>query len=110
MLLERFRHGPLWSLIDGTSDRHHEVPYSRLSGDRAETGYVDVLYRSAGSWNVVDFKTDSIASDGERLRLVEQYSPQLRRYVQAIEALLHEPAQGQICFLDDNGKIRVVPV
>ena len=109
-LLERFRHDPIWGEIDSAVERHHEVPYSRLSGERAETGYVDILYRSTSSWNVVDIKTDSIGSDHERLQLVERYSLQLRRYAEAVEALLKETARARICFLDDNGIVTVAGV
>ena len=58
----------------------------------------------------MDIKTDSIGSDHERLQLVERYSLQLRRYAEAVEALLKETARARICFLDDNGIVTVAGV
>ena len=108
-LLERFRQHPLWEEINSASERYHEIPYSRLSENRPETGYMDVLYHTSGGWQVVDFKTDSIRSDRERDHLAAGYAKQMRRYASAVQALLGQPAEIRICFLDDNGKVVVVP-
>jgi len=57
--LECLQHHPLWQEIDQASERYQEVPYTRLAAkNRVNTGYIDLLYRSADGWQIVDFKTD----------------------------------------------------
>jgi ATP-dependent helicase/nuclease subunit A len=106
MLLDRLRRHPLWQEIEQAGGRYHEVPYTRLAAkNRVDTGYIDLLYRSADGWQIVDFKTDSLRSITERDAAIEQYRPQMRRYAQAALDLLREPARVRLCFLDDEGRI-----
>lgn len=107
-LLNRFSSHPLRSEIESAGVVYHEVPYSRMAGGRAETGYIDLVFRDDEGWQIVDFKTDAIYSDAHRAELVAQYAGQMRRYADAIEALLGQKARVRICFLDDMGKVGVV--
>jgi ATP-dependent helicase/nuclease subunit A len=111
-LLNRLRQHSLWGELNGASLRRHEVPYSLLlRSGRVETGYLDVLYRHAADsagWEIVDFKTDTIQSEGELRLLTERYSGQLRRYRRAVERLLGPVERARICFLDDEGGVRLV--
>ena len=109
-LIERFYTHPLRDEIDSADERHHEVPYSRMSGDHPETGYIDLLYHDQNGWQMVDFKTDSIRSDKERDELVNLYRRQITRYFEAVKDQLGETAQVRICFLDDNGRVGIVDV
>jgi ATP-dependent exoDNAse (exonuclease V) beta subunit len=109
-LIERFCTHPLRDEIESADERHHEVPYSRVSREFSETGYVDLLYRKGNIWYMVDFKTDSIRSDKERDELVNLYRRQMNRYSDAMEHLLGESAHLHICFLDDNGRVGIVDV
>ena len=93
--------------IENADDRHHEVPYTRMNGDRSETGYIDLLYRKGEEWFVVDFKTDMIRSEEQHKELVGKYSRQLERYASAIKQLLGQDAKLSICFLDNNGRTHV---
>lgn len=104
-LLSRLQLSPIFAEIERVPERFHEVPYSRLVGDHAENGYIDLLYRDENGWQIVDFKTDTIHSGEQLTKLTEEYSSQMTRYVSAIEALLGEPARVRICFLDDRGKV-----
>jgi len=106
-LLERLRAHPLWDEIDSSQERYHEVPYSRMVGERAETGYIDLLYRASDGWQVVDFKTDSIRSDTVREKLTEQYRRQMNRYENAVETLLGQIPKSRICFLDDCESVNI---
>ena len=107
-LLERLHMHPLWDELDTAIERHHEIPYSRMNGDQAETGYIDLLYRTASGWQVLDFKTDLIRNVTQREALVGKYARQMQRYVSAVESLLGEPVQVRMCFLDDMGNVTVV--
>ena len=86
--LSRFRAHPLWQTIYQAAVRLHEVPYTLLRADgRTEVGYIDLLYREAESsagWSIVDFKTDTIQSEGELALLVDRYTRQARRYTRAV--------------------------
>ncbi len=107
-LLERLQMHPLWNEIDSAEARYHEVPYTRMSGDHAETGYIDLLYCTPTGWQVVDFKTDVIRNDLTRSKLIEQYKFQLFRYEKAVSNLLGHKPDVCICFLDDHGSINLV--
>ncbi len=113
-MLRRFQAHSLWQVMDLVALRRHEVPYSLLRQDGSvEGGYLDVLYRrsidSAG-WEIVDFKTDTIQSEGELNMLVDRYSRQLRRYSRVVERLLGPVDGARFCFLDDRGKITLKEV
>jgi len=69
-LLQRLYDSPLRKEIEESTERYHELPYSRMVGNYAETGYIDLLYRSAAGWQILDFKTDSILSDAHRTELI----------------------------------------
>jgi hypothetical protein len=61
--LERLQAHPFWNELSAATQRYHEVPYSYLNEDHAETGYIDLICRTAEGWQIIDFKTDSIRSD-----------------------------------------------
>lgn len=106
-LIERFCQHPLYAEIDSVDERHHEIPYSRMNGEHAETGYIDLLYRKGDVWHIVDFKTDSIRSAFEREKLIGEYSNQLRRYANAVHGLIGKESILSLCFLDDEGKVNI---
>jgi len=110
VLLKRFYDSPLRTEIDEAAERYHELPYTRMAGDHAETGYIDLLYRTSSGWQIVDFKTDIIKNDGYRADLIKEYSQQMQRYASVIPAFLGQAAQTRICFLDDLGKVELVKV
>lgn len=110
-MLRRFRQHPLWTEIDAAGIRRHETPYSWQDGDRIEQGVIDVLYRRAERWNLVDFKTDRLKtlyapSDEKYLAYVKQ----LRNYLRATSVLLGATPTGFLCFLDVAGAIALEPV
>ena len=112
--LARFHAHPLWRVLDRAAVRLHEVPYTLMRADgRTEVGYIDLLYRevySSAGWSIVDFKTDTIQSDGELALLVEQYTRQVRRYTRAVRGLLGPVEAINLCFLDACGQVAVVEV
>jgi ATP-dependent exoDNAse (exonuclease V) beta subunit len=109
-LIARFCDHPLRGEIASADERHHEVPYSRMSGERAESGYIDLLYQNEKGWQVIDFKTDGIRNEAMRNRLVAGYKSQLLRYENAIQSLLGQSPKISICFLDDHGSINLIQV
>ena len=104
-LLRRFQAHPLCAEI-AAAERYHEVPYAR-PGD---TGAIDVLYRSDAGWTIVDFKTDAVSSVDEMQRTIQRegYDAQVRRYVEAVAALIGQPARARLVFLRVGGEVCVV--
>jgi ATP-dependent helicase/nuclease subunit A len=107
-LLGRLRAHPLWEEINSAKARYHELPYSRMNEKHSETGYIDLLYCDLSGWQIVDFKTDSISSTWERDNLIALYGRQMNRYFGAVQELLGQQAQLQLCFLDDRGSVNIV--
>ncbi len=106
-LLERLRAEPAWADLNAAhrdGRLHHEVPYAQSGGG---AGVIDVLYQDAlGQWQIVDFKTDALArlDDGAEL-IRDDYGPQLRRYIDAVNRLLGRPATARLCWLDVAGAV-----
>ncbi|MCD4672556.1 MAG: UvrD-helicase domain-containing protein [Anaerolineaceae bacterium] len=109
-LLTRLQKHPLRKEIEEAAERHHELPYSRMAGGYAETGYIDLLYRTEADWQIIDFKTDMIQSTSHRAHLVNDYSKQLHRYAGVITEILGQSVRTRICFLDDHGRVELVTV
>jgi len=109
-LLARLRSHPLWTEIDGALERHHEVPYTyQVEGrpERVEAGMIDLIYRLADGWRVVDFKTDELHTAFDLESAVDKYLPQVRRYARAVRELLGKSVALKLCFLDFQGGVRV---
>jgi len=109
-LLTRLQEHPLRQDIEGADERHHEIPYSIMAGDFSETGYIDLLYKNASGWHIMDFKTDAIYNGEDLEKLVMEYKDQLQRYAHAVKTLTGEPVEGSICFLDAFGHIQLKQV
>jgi ATP-dependent exoDNAse (exonuclease V) beta subunit len=73
-----------------------EVPIGAVIGDVVVNGAVDLLYRSAQGWVVVDYKTDREADAGT---LLERYRPQGAAYAVAAEAVLGAGAVCEVAFV-----------
>ena len=80
---------PLLRAAAASSDARREVVVAeQLNDGRIAEGVIDLAYRTASEWVVVDFKTDAIvATDGA-------YAEQLRLYVTALQRATGEPARG----------------
>ena len=106
-LLARLKADARWLEMD-TADRHHEVPYSLVQGERPVNGFIDLLYCGPDNhWRIIDFKTDVIADEAGLEKLREQgYRRQLQRYQAAVLTLLGQPAQIILCLLDYSGSVR----
>lgn len=106
-LLERLRADPAWVDLNAAhrdGQLYHEVPYAQTG---VGAGVIDVLYQDAlGQWQIVDFKTDSLASLDDGADLIrDDYGPQLTGYVDAVARLLGRPATAHLCWLDVAGAV-----
>lgn len=109
-LLTRLRLHSLWNDLNAAPERYAELPYSYLINEKVENRVIDLLYRDADGWHIIDFKTDPICSLAQKEHLIQKYTPQVRRYRGIIESKLGTSASGKLCFLDDQGEVSLVEV
>jgi ATP-dependent exoDNAse (exonuclease V) beta subunit len=109
-LLARLRLHSLWNEVNAALERYAELPYSYLVNDKVENRVIDLLYRDADGWHIVDFKSDLITSFAQKDHLIQMYAPQVRRYKAIVESKLGITTSGQLCFLDDQGEVSLVEV
>ena len=77
---------------------HCEMPfcYRDAAGDRKVwNGIMDVVYREAGKWHIVDYKTNADGND-----LDEKYKGQLDAYVSAFKAITGSDADAATYHID----------
>lgn len=71
-------------------------------------GYLDCLYRDAGGWRIVDYKTNAIAAAAVAQE-TERYALQMAVYAHAVEAATGErPASITLAFLTPNATHQIV--
>jgi ATP-dependent exoDNAse (exonuclease V) beta subunit len=104
-LLARLRRHPVWEEINAAQERYAELPYTYTKENRVENRMIDLLYRDASGWQILDFKTDPILTLSQKNWLVQAYAPQVRRYAQVLETILGQPVSARICFVDDNQSV-----
>ena len=109
-LLSRLHENSLWSAVSKSSERYSELPYSYMLNGKLENRVIDLLYRGADGWHIVDFKSDPIHAILEKERLTRIYSAQVRRYKGIVSTKLGIPVKAELCFLDDQGEISMVEV
>lgn len=82
---------PLLRRAAKSGDCRREEPFvHRLDDGTLIEGVVDLAFRDAGGWTVVDFKTDARPGDHDR------YAAQLRLYCAAIEKATGAPARAAL--------------
>jgi ATP-dependent exoDNAse (exonuclease V) beta subunit len=95
-LAKRVRALPALAAIGSADVVYREVPFVYRTGGQVLDGRIDLAYRVAGSWTVIDFKTARLGSAAEaRARFGEQ----LRRYRTALAALTGEPVTASLCLV-----------
>jgi ATP-dependent exoDNAse (exonuclease V) beta subunit len=110
-LLKRLERDPRWDEIEGATERHHELPFSRsLPSSESPIGTIDLLYKTDLGWHLIDFKTDELRDDGDLERAIEEHRGQLVRYQKALNDLIKIDAEAYICFLDYQGAVEWVGI
>jgi ATP-dependent helicase/nuclease subunit A len=112
--LKRFRASYLYRDMADAEKRLHEVPYCvTLSDGSPAYRIVDALFRSAGAWTLVEFKTDRIPP-AEREQWLERsdYRTQAEEYAQAVQRLLDlpQPPRTLLCLLNCGDEVCVETV
>jgi len=81
---------PLWVRAAASAERYAEVPVSAMDGPAMVSGTVDLVFREAGGWVIVDYKTDTFAP-GDLEAFVRFYGPQLQEYARLWREAVGEP-------------------
>jgi ATP-dependent exoDNAse (exonuclease V) beta subunit len=110
VLLRRFHQHDFFRQV-ASARRCHEVPYTIEENGKSHSRLIDLLMEQNGRWQVIDFKTDRLHEDEiTHSAKVEKYRRQVQEYMVGVRRLLVIEAQGLLCFLDVNGRIRFEPV
>ena len=107
-LLRNLAASDLWAEILAADQRLHEVPYAYLDPNGVPArGTIDLLYRVGDHWTLVDFKTDRARDRAEMEAIIAEqgYDEQVRRYAEAVRALLDVEPRTVVCFLDVEGRV-----
>ncbi len=83
--VEAVAHAGFWQTARASAECHEEVPFAvRDAGGDVPTvvnGTIDLIYKAAGDWRLVDYKTDRPGDN--RAALEARYVSQLRAYEEA---------------------------
>jgi ATP-dependent exoDNAse (exonuclease V) beta subunit len=104
-LLIRFQESSLWGEIH-SAERYTELPYLQRSG----RGVIDLLYRGASGWRLLDFKTEPLPTPEALQQAVSIHRIQVNRYKRAMARALPGSLRASLVFLDANGEVVIVDV
>lgn len=109
-LLRRFRESDVFSRIEKTKKRWHELPFSLPTKTSVINGVIDLLLIEQNGYTVIDFKTDALNSLAELSQAVQEHEKQLNTYRRAVRMATGVAPQLEICFLDYCGMVRCEPI
>ena len=92
----------IWERAMAAEERHTEVPFAvRVDGEDGVPvvveGVIDVVYRTADGWEIVDYKTDD--PEGRVDALVAAYTPQVTAYARQWGKLTGRPVRAGLFFV-----------
>ena len=104
----------IWKRARASDLRFTEVPFQRLMAPQGDAGpptlvrgVIDLVFREADGWVLVDYKTDRLRGAGAEA-LVERYAPQVRLYAESWAACTGEQVkEAALYFLRED---RLEPV
>ncbi len=98
-MLDRFTRSPVAAaLADPGVERWFELPFAWDWGGVPVHGSIDLVYRDASGWHVVDFKSDRLNGTSAQ-EAASRYAVQIGLYQRAIEAAVGETATAGLLFL-----------
>ena len=110
-ILERFQGHELFNRMDTAERILHELPYSvGENNEPYQSGVIDAMFREAGQWFIIEFKTDEIR-DKRRFDWVwqhEDYQQQVEKYIRAAEFVLGEKPEAILCFLNYENRVQLI--
>ena len=110
-LLGRLAVHELWTEINAAEVAQREIPFTTFDLEgRVQSGKIDLLWRGAEGWKIVDFKTDNLRDEASLIAAKDHHGKQVKRYMQSAANILGEKPVGLLCFLDALGEVRLVEV
>ena len=91
--VEEFLESAIYQEVRLSTSSYTEVPFAVNHGGPDPTtvqGRIDLVYRSEAGWKIVDFKTDSVATDDEVDQLLDHYRSQIASYAEHWETITGE--------------------
>ena len=98
-MLDRYEGSPVAdALASADVERWFELPFAWDWDGVPVHGSIDLVYRDAGGWHVIDFKSDRL--DGTSAQeAASHYAVQIGLYQRALEAAVGAPASAALLFL-----------
>jgi len=93
---------PFWQRVCAASERLAEIPFGVWEKDTYTTGAVDLAFREAEGWVLVDYKTDALEDEKHLQDLVEYYAPQVELYRRSWEQITGEKVVESGLFFTDK--------
>jgi ATP-dependent exoDNAse (exonuclease V) beta subunit len=110
-LLQRLAAHSLWEEIGSADQVQHEIPFTTSDSEgTVQSGQIDLLWRDAGGWKIVDFKTDTLLDEADLAAAVQRHRKQVERYVRSAANILGDQPVGMLCFLDSQEQVELVEI
>ena len=98
-MLDRFTRSPVAAALAAPGvERWFELPFAWDWDGVPVHGSIDLVYRDADGWHVIDFKSDRLNGTSAQ-EAASHYAVQIGLYQRAIEAAVGEPASAGLLFL-----------
>ena len=108
-MLDRFTRSPVAAaLASADVERWFELPFAWDWDGVPVHGSIDLVYRDASGWHVIDFKSDRLNGISAQ-EAASRYAVQIGLYQRAIEAAVGEPASAGLLFLRSGELARPEP-
>ena len=109
LLADRALDSDLLEAVRTSGRFYREVPFSLNLGGAYVEGRMDLIYEEAGSWRIVDYKTDDVQPEQLDRRL-EIYRPQGLLYALAASKLGLGPVAEIVFYFARSGKCRTIEI
>ncbi len=93
-LLAKLLETPLWRRIKNAEQVLTEVPFGSWEQDTYLTGTIDLVFKEAAGWTIIDYKTDAVKDEAHRKQLLDYYQPQVELYKEYWEKISGEKVVG----------------
>ena len=108
-MLDRFTRSPVAAaLASADVERWFELPFAWDWDGVPVHGSIDLVYRDASGWHVIDFKSDRLNGTSAQ-EAASHYAVQIGLYQRAIEAAVGAPVSAGLLFLRSGELARLDP-
>lgn len=105
-LLTSLEKSPAWQELSASDSARYELKVA-MQVERTDDsppslieGVIDAVYRTADSWQILDWKSDAVSPDVMEARTA-QYNQQINKYQDILSALTRHNVQARLVMLDE---------